>query len=203
MRIVVIGRGVIGSAVASLLRQRHEVVQASRSGGDLLVDARSEDSIRDFYERCGRFDALVVALGSGRIFTPLWELSPADYLEAWQDRVMSQINLVRLGLPNLRDGGSFTLSSGFMNKSPLPGFSAITASNGGIDGFIVGAARDLPRGIRINGVSATFVKETLEGFGMTDLSAYTVMPAAAVARSYALAVESDFTGRDLDTRELA
>ena len=200
MKIIVIGRGIIGSAVADLLEQRHQVIRASRSGGDFTVDARSPQSIADFYGRCGRFDALVIAMGTGKIFTPFWELSPEDYLDAYMDRVMPQINLVRLGLPHLNDGGSFTLSSGFMNKSPIPGFAAITSSNGAIDGFVVGAACDMPRGIRINCVSATFVKETLERFGMSDLSAYTVMPAASVALAYGAAVESAFSGCDIDTR---
>lgn len=203
MKIAVIGRGIIGGAVAEALGGRHEVITASRSGGDLKVDARSTDSIETFYRMAGRLDGVVMVIGTGRIFTPFWELAEADYLEAYMDRVMPQINLVRLGLEHLNDGGSFTLSSGFMNKSPLPGFSAITSSNGAIDGFVTGAALDMPRGIRINGVSATFVRETLLRFGMSDLSAYTVMGAAEVARTYQAAVEGDFSGRDLDTRDYA
>jgi NAD(P)-dependent dehydrogenase (short-subunit alcohol dehydrogenase family) len=199
MRIAVVGRGVIGTAVADLLAQEHEVLRASRSGGDLTVDARSVDSIREFYRRLGRFDAVVMALGTGRIFTPFWEVEPEDYLEAWRDRVMTQANMVRLGIDNVNDGGVFVLSSGFMNKSPIPGFSAITSSNGGIDGFITGAAKDMPRGVRINGVSATFVKETLEGL-LDDLSGFDVMPAAEVALAYRAAVLSNENGRDFDTR---
>lgn len=109
--------------------------------------------------------------------------------------------MVRLGIARINDGGSFTLSSGFMNKSPLAGFTAITSSNGGIDGFVIGAALDMPRGIRINCVSATFVQETLEGF-MDDVSGYTAMTAAQVAHAYRAAVHAGYTGCDIDTRTL-
>lgn len=199
MKIVVIGRGVIGNAVADRLASQHDVIRASRSGGDLTVDARSPESISAFYDALGPFDALVMAAGTGKIFTPFWELSPEDYIETWRDRVMTQINIVRLGISRINDGGSFTLSSGFMNKSPLPGFTAISSSNGGIDGFVVGAALDMPRGVRINCVSATFLKETLESF-MDDISGYTTMTAFEVARAYEAVVMADYTGRDIDTR---
>lgn len=201
MKVIVVGMGVIGTAVADLLSNDHEVRRASRSAGDLRVDATSLNSIKAFYEAAGAFDALVVAIGTGQVYVPFWELTPEDYDFAYNDRAMTQINLVRLGVGCINDGGSFTLSSGFMNKNPIPGFSSITTSNGAIDGFIVGAAKDMPRGIRINGVSATFVRETMEARGMTEFGGLEVVSTADTARAYKEAVEGSGTGLDLMTRD--
>jgi enoyl-[acyl-carrier-protein] reductase (NADH) len=196
MRVIVVGMGVIGTAVADLLSADHAVRRASRSAGDLRVDATSLASIEAFYDDAGDFDAMVIAIGNGKVYTPFWDLQPSDYDFAYHDRVMTQINLVRLGVHRIADNGSFTLSSGFMNKTPMAGFSAITTSNGAIDGFIAGAAKDMKRGIRINGVSASFVRETMELRGMTEFGGLQVASAKDTARAYQAAVEGHDQGRD-------
>jgi NAD(P)-dependent dehydrogenase (short-subunit alcohol dehydrogenase family) len=198
MKIAMIGRGIIGSAVADLLSAEHDVIRASRSGGDIQLDALSVESITAFYQKLGKFDAMIMAIGGGRIYVPFWELDPQDYL----GRVMSQINLVRLGMPYINDGGAFILSSGLMSKAPLPGFTAISSSNGAIEKFVLGAAQDMPRGVRINCVSATNVKETFETyFPDVDLSNTTVQPVAQVAEAYRFALFSAESGNDFDTRD--
>jgi enoyl-[acyl-carrier-protein] reductase (NADH) len=200
MKIIVVGMGVIGTAVANLLARTHEVRSASRSRGDLQVDARSIDSIEAFYKSAGDFDAVIMALGTGKVYTPFWELTPQDYDFAYYDRAVTQINMVRIGVRYINDKGSFTLSSGFMNKTPMPGFTAITTSNGAIDGFVAGAAKDMPRGIRINGVSATFVQETMELRGMTEFGGLEVVSAGTTALAYKAAVEGSQTGQDIDSK---
>ncbi len=202
MKIAMIGRGIIGSAVADLLSAENDVIRASRNGGDIQLDALSVESIAAFYRKLGKFDAMIIAIGGGRIYVPFWELDPQDYLDAYLGRVMSLINLVRLGLPHINDGGAFILSSGLMSKAPLPGFTAISSSNGAIEKFVLGAAQDMPRGVRINCVSATNVKETFEThFPDVDLSNTTVQPVATVAKAYKIALFSPASGRDFDTRD--
>jgi NAD(P)-dependent dehydrogenase (short-subunit alcohol dehydrogenase family) len=71
-----------------------------------------------------------------------------------------------VGYEFLRDGGSFTLTSGKTGRQPIPGSSAYSTVNSAIEGFVRGAALDLPRGIRINAVCPTWVDVTLAGFGM-------------------------------------
>lgn len=201
MKIIVVGTGIIGTAVADLLSKDHEVRRASRNAGDLRVDATSLASIDAFYDAAGAFDALVVAIGTGQVYVPFWALEPKDYLAAWDSRVMTQVNLVRRGVHRINDGGSFTLSSGFMNKNPIPGFSAITTTNGAIDGFVGGAAKDMPRGIRINGVSATFVRETMLAKGMIEFGGLEVVSAVDTARAYKASVDGVQSGTDIMTRD--
>ena len=69
------------------------------------------------------------------------------------DRTLPQVNLVLQGFDYVSDGGSFTVTSGVANRDPIRGGSCAAAANGALDGFVTGAAVDMPRGIRINAVS--------------------------------------------------
>jgi nucleoside-diphosphate-sugar epimerase len=65
MRVLLVGHtGRIGSAVRDALAPRHEVVTASRSGGDVTVDLREPASITAMYEQVGPVDAVACAAGS-------------------------------------------------------------------------------------------------------------------------------------------
>ena len=66
MKIIVVGAtGTVGAPVAAELAKRHEVVRAARKGADASVDITDPSSIKKFYEKIGRYDALVCAAGEG------------------------------------------------------------------------------------------------------------------------------------------
>ena len=69
------------------------------------------------------------------------------------DKVMGQINLILEGLNYVNDYGSFTLTSGVLDRDPIRMGSGAATANGAIGGFVVGSAIEMPRGIRINAVS--------------------------------------------------
>jgi NAD(P)-dependent dehydrogenase (short-subunit alcohol dehydrogenase family) len=108
---------------------------------------------------------------------------------------MGQINLIRFGIDNLTDGGSFTLTSGILSRQPMPGGAAISPVNAGIEGFARAAAIELPRGLRINAVSPGWVTETLIAFKMDPSIG---IPAAQVAQAYVAAIEGKMTGQVLE-----
>jgi NAD(P)-dependent dehydrogenase (short-subunit alcohol dehydrogenase family) len=108
------------------------------------------------------------------------------------------VNLVRVGVAAVTDRGSFTLTSGVLSQSPIPGSAAISLVNAGLEGFVRAAALELPRGIRINVVSPPWVTETLQAMNM-DPSPGT--PAAVVARAYVRSLEGSGTGLTLDARD--
>ncbi len=59
MKIVIVGAtGTIGKAVTAELGKRHEIIQASSKSTELKMDMTSSSSIKDFYVKVGRFDAL-------------------------------------------------------------------------------------------------------------------------------------------------
>jgi NAD(P)-dependent dehydrogenase (short-subunit alcohol dehydrogenase family) len=190
MRILLIGAtGTIGRAIAAAAADRHEVVAASR-GGREQVDIADPDSLRALFRRVGRVDAVVSAAGEAR-FAPLAALGDADFAFSLGNKLMGQVNLVRLGGDALTDGGSFTLTSGVLAQRPMPGSAAISLVNAGLEGFARAAALEVPRGIRVNVVSPPWVSETLAAMGQDPSGG---LPAATVARAYLASVEGSQTG---------
>jgi NAD(P)-dependent dehydrogenase (short-subunit alcohol dehydrogenase family) len=197
MRIAVIGStGTIGRAVVSHLAPRHEVIQVAHSRGDYRVDLASRDSIRALFHKLGSVDAVVSCAGVAK-FNPLEQLTDEDFAISVRNKLMGQINLVRLGLPAVRDNGSFTLTSGILARQPMAGSGAISPVNAGIEGFVRAAKLELPRGIRINAVSPGWVRETLIALGMDPSGG---MPADRVARAYVESVEGRRNGEVIETR---
>jgi NAD(P)-dependent dehydrogenase (short-subunit alcohol dehydrogenase family) len=193
MRILLVGAtGTIGRAVAALLRPRHDVVEASRHKARYHVDIANEDSIRSLYEDVGRVDAVVSTAGQA-VWKPLADLADADFAFSLRNKLMGQVNLVRIGVNWVRDSGSgsFTLTSGILAHQPTPGSAAVSTVNAGLEAFARAAALELPRGLRINVVSPPWVSETLQAMGRDPAGG---LPAADVGRSYVESVEGTQTG---------
>jgi NAD(P)-dependent dehydrogenase (short-subunit alcohol dehydrogenase family) len=200
MRILVVGgTGTIGSPLVSLLSSRHEIVTAGRQRGDHAFDYTRSDEVQRLYDAVGPLDAVVCCAGGAR-FKPLGDLADEDYAFSLRHKLMGQVNLVRHGHGRLRDGGSFTLTSGVLGLDPLPGSAAISLVNMALEGFARAAALELPRAQRINVVSPPWVTETLAELGWTHLAG---LPARDVARAYVASVEGKQTGQVLDARDFA
>jgi NAD(P)-dependent dehydrogenase (short-subunit alcohol dehydrogenase family) len=200
MRVIVVGgTGTIGSAVVAALLPRHEVVVAGRKSGVVTVDLASPDSIRAMFQSVGKFDAIVCAAGQAK-FGSLDDLTDADYLFSFSNKLMGQANLVRIGRQFIADGGSLTLTAGVLSQEPIKGSASISMVNAGLEGFVRAAALELPRGIRVNVVSPPWVTETLVARKMDTSSG---MPAARVAQAYLTSVEGTMTGQTIDPRKLA
>ena len=190
MRILIIGAtGTIGKEVTKALQERHEVIAATRHSG-IHVDIADAKSIRAMYLEAGAVDAVVSVAGDAA-FAPLAQLGDADFERSLTSKLMGQVNLVRHGLSVLREGGSFTLTSGILAQKPMPGSAAISLVNAGIEGFVRAAALELERGMRINAVSPGWVAETLSAMGQ-DPSGGT--PAKDVAKAYVQSVEGTMNG---------
>ncbi len=201
MRVLLIGAtGTIGRAVAEALAH-HELIRASRSRADERVDLADPASIRALFARVGKVDAVVSAAGNAA-FKPLDRLTDEDFAFSLANKLMGQVNVVRYGLPSVRDGGSITLTGGILGQRPEPGTPAISLVNAGLEGFTRAAALEAPRGIRINVVSPPWLTETLEALGRpTDGG----LPAELVAKAYVRSVEGKDTGQVLlvEDREFA
>lgn len=153
MKTLVIGAtGTIGRIVATTLEHRgHEVIRASRNGEE-SVDVNDADSIRSLFERVGTVDAVVVAVGSVP-FRPLADLTRTHYVSAFTGKTLAQIEVVRHALDHVADGGSITLTSGVLAREPIATGAAAAMANGALEAFVITAAAEAPRGIRINAVS--------------------------------------------------
>jgi NAD(P)-dependent dehydrogenase (short-subunit alcohol dehydrogenase family) len=198
MRVIVVGAtGTIGSAVVTALGPRHDVVKVRHQEGGFHVDLASSDSISQLFRVLGTFDALVCTAGVAK-FGSLDELRDADYQIGLSNKLMGQVNLVRIGRQYISDGGSFTLTSGVLSQEPMKGSASISMVNAGLEAFVRAAALELPRGIRINVVSPPWVTETLIALKMDPSIG---MPAAKVANAYLVSIEGTMTGQTIDPRK--
>lgn len=194
MRILLVGAtGTVGKAVLANLSARHQVLEASRTGSQYKLDITSPKSIRALYDEIGTVDAVVSATGAVK-FSPLEAMSDSDYRMGLDNKLMGQVNLVRLGIPHLTSGGSFTLTSGILGEQPIQAGTSAAMVNGAIDAFVRAAAIELPRGIRINAVNATVLEEALDAYG-EFFAGFEPAPGRRVALAYQRSVEGHQTGQ--------
>lgn len=191
MKVIVLGAsGKIGQEIVKALDPGTEIVRASRSHGDILVDYTDPESVRDMFKGAGDFDALVAAVGGDSAFKPHDEMTDEDYELGFRRKFLAQVNLVGIGTEYARDGGSFTLSSGYLSHYPNPYSAGTGPFNAAIDSFVLGTAPLLPRGLRLNVVSPAPVVE-LERAGRG------LVTAAQAAMGYVESLTGNFSGRVL------
>ena len=107
---------------------------------------------------------------------------------------MGQVNLVTAGTAYVNDGGSFTLISGVLTHDPIRLGASASMVNGAIESFVIAAALELPRGIRINAVSPTVFVESMAGYG-PFFRGYKPVPVADAALGFSKSVEGAQTGQ--------
>lgn len=194
MRILVVGAsGTVGQAAVKELGRRHEIVTAGRSSGELTVDLMSEDSVRAMYARLGKVDAVVSCSGHVH-FGPVAGMTPEQFRKGLNDKLMGQVNLVLLGMDNVNDGGSFTLTSGILDRDPVRAGANAAAVNGAIGGFVKGAAIEMPRGIRINAVSPGLLEESAQKYD-GFFPGHETVSSARVGLAFAKSVDGALTGQ--------
>ena len=195
MKTMIIGAsGTIGQAVTAALAPDHEIVRVGHKTGDYQVDLGSKESIEALFDAVGPVDAVVSTAGAAG-FAPLSQLDDDAFALALSNKLMGQVNLVRIGMDRVRDGGSITLTSGILSRHPMAGSAAVSMPNGALESFVKAAALELDRGVRVNVVAPAFVTETMEMMGMDPTPG---ISAADTAKAYRAAVDGDDTGKTLD-----
>jgi NAD(P)-dependent dehydrogenase (short-subunit alcohol dehydrogenase family) len=158
MKVLLVGAtGLIGKGVAAALAARHEVVPASRSS-QVSVDLNDPASIADMFRTVGRVDAIASCAGHVP-FNTIEALTRADFVAGFTDKALGQIELAQQGLGYLNDGGSITLMTGVLARTPIKTGAVAAAVNGAVESYVTAAAIELPRGIRINAISPTVLEE--------------------------------------------
>lgn len=194
MKIIVVGgTGVIGKAIVKELAARHEIIVAGHQHGDIQVDVTDSASIEKMYRTIGKIDALVSATGSVH-FGPFREFTAAQYNIGLQHKLMGQVNLVLLGLSYLNEAGSFTLTSGVLNRDPIVLGSSAAMVNGALDGFVKSASLEMPNHLRINVVSPTVITEAMGSYG-PYFRGFEPVSASRAALAYSKSVEGAQTGQ--------
>ena len=194
MKILLIGAsGTIGKRIYEAMSPKHEIVKASRTGGDVSVDITSAASIEDMYKAVENIDAVICAAGPVA-FAPFNEITEEDFYVGIRGKLMGQVNLVRIGQKYITDHGSFTLTTGILVDEPIVGSTAGTMVNGGVNAFVLAASQELPRGIRVNVVCPTEVEDSVGEFG-DAFAGFTPASMERVVNGYIRSVEGKISGR--------
>ena len=197
MKIILIGAtGTIGRKVYELLQKGHDVVPVGFRDGEYQVDIADKESIRSLFNQVGEVDAVISTTGLAE-FGPVDELTDEQFSLGWSNKLMGQINILRVGQPFIRKGGVILLTSGMLANEPMPGSTSVSAANGAINSFIKAASLELGDKLRINAISPVFVKETMKMMGMDSSDG---ISAADTAKTYKTALEGSMTGEVFDVR---
>ncbi|WP_322067272.1 short chain dehydrogenase [Burkholderia ubonensis] len=194
MKIIVVGaEGDIGRAVCDELGPRHDLIKAGRSRGDIHVDMADHVSVESMYARCGNVGAVISAAGDVH-FGLLGDYTEETFMLGLRNKVMGQVNLVLAGLRVIDNGGSFTLTSGVLDRNPIRMGTGAATANGAIGGFVRGAAVEMPRGIRINAVSPGLLDVSVPRYGEW-FPGHEPVSSKRVALAYARSAEGVVTGQ--------
>jgi NAD(P)-dependent dehydrogenase (short-subunit alcohol dehydrogenase family) len=190
MKIAIFGAtGKIGTQIASQLENKgHEIVRIGSRNGDIKVDYTDGSSVEKALKQLAPLDAVLVSVGGDSVFKPYHELTDDDFRHGTERKLIAQFRIVQLAEKYLSDGGSITLTSGFLTHYPNPHSLATGPFNAAIDTYVQQAAPLLQKGIRLNVVSpAPVVEPTRVGKGLVS--------ADQVAEYFLQSVEGSETGQ--------
>ena len=165
MRILVIGAsGTIGKRLVSRFETGNEIITAGRTSGDIKVDITSVDSIKQMFADAKNIDACICVAASGPLdnFSTLTE---QQLLSDMKGKLFGQVNIVLTGQRYLNPNGSFTLTSGIFADVPYKGTTGGAMTSGALHSFVLNAAIELPKSIRINVVSPSIAEDSAKDFG--------------------------------------
>ncbi|WP_298755141.1 short chain dehydrogenase [uncultured Psychroserpens sp.] len=196
MKILIIGgHGTIGKKVSERLAQKHEVLIAGRTSGDVTVDFSDSESIKTMFESVGQLDAIVAIAGEAK-WNKLDNLSEDDFYIGIKSKMMGQVNVVRIGKDYLNSNGSITLSTGILADDPVDMTTSAAMVNGAINSFVKAVALELDQGKRINVVCSDLVEDSFEKY-KDYFPGNTPVPMYKIVDGYVKSIEGKITGRIL------
>ncbi|MEP6789233.1 MAG: short chain dehydrogenase, partial [Acidobacteriota bacterium] len=150
-------------------------------------------SIEKMYRTISSVDAVICAAGPAK-FGLFADLTEEDFYIGIRGKMMGQVNLVRIGQKYLNDNGSFTLTTGILSDEPVVGSASLSLVNGGVNSFVLAAAQELPRGLRVNVVCPTVVADSAEMYA-DFFPGFDPVSMERVVNGYVRSVETKMTGR--------
>ncbi|MBV8441673.1 MAG: short chain dehydrogenase, partial [Hyphomicrobiales bacterium] len=173
-------------------------VAAGSKSGDIRIDIADPASIVAGLKAAGPLDAAACAAGAVN-FHPLSAIKPAtiehsSYGLGLSNKLMGQVNLALAARDHLNDAGSITLISGVTADAPIATGSSASMVNGALASFVMAAAIEMPRSIRINLVSPTVFEESMTAYG-PFFRGFDPVPVARAARAFSRSVEGLETGK--------
>jgi len=166
MKIFIIGgHGTIGKRVSAHFQKKHDVLIGSRTKGDVVIDIADSSSIQSAFNKIGQVDAIVCIAGEAK-WDEFDNLSEADYYTGLGNKLMGQVNVVRIGRKFMSKGGSITLSTGILADDPVPMTASAAMVNGALHSFVKAVDLEIENGIRVNAVSLGVVQDAYEKYNL-------------------------------------
>ncbi len=194
MKILIIGgTGTIGKKVAAHFSKDHEVIRAGLTTGDINIDISDSISIEKALEKVGKLDALISTAGKAK-WAPFDEMKISDYELGINNKLMGQVNLVRIGRKYLHKSGSITLTTGILGDDPVVQTTGAAMVNGAIHSFVKAVALELRNNIRVNVVSPGLVEDSAEKY-RDYFPGYNPIPMEKVINGYVRSVRGKDNGQ--------
>ena len=134
-------------------QQRLNAAKQALSNLDARVfDAADGAGLQDSFSGIGKFDHLVLALGSRKGIGPFASISLAEVRQSFEEKVFPHFATAQAALPLLRKDGSITFVAAVSAHAAMPGTAGIGAANAAVAALVPTLAAEL-RPLRINGVS--------------------------------------------------
>jgi NAD(P)-dependent dehydrogenase (short-subunit alcohol dehydrogenase family) len=145
-----------GARVTITGRSETRLAEAKRNLGPdvqaMAMDATAADALPTQFAKIGKFDHLVLALGSGKGLGPFASVSLADVKLSFEEKVYAHFATAQAALPFLNPTGSLTFVSAVSAHAAAPGTAGIGSANAAVAALVPILAAEL-KPIRVNGVS--------------------------------------------------
>jgi NAD(P)-dependent dehydrogenase (short-subunit alcohol dehydrogenase family) len=145
-----------GARVTITGRNQARLVEARRQLGPeaqvVPMDASAADALPAQFAQIGKFDHLVLALGSGKGVGPFATVSLAEVKHGFEEKVYAHFATAQAALPFLNPKGSLTFVSGVSALAAVPGTAGIGAANAAVAQLVPILSVEL-KPLRVNGVS--------------------------------------------------
>lgn len=148
--------------VASSSRRRVDAALAELPEGcdGAVLDVRDEAQVSALSERLGKLDHVVFTAGDAFTPRPLADLSLDDARAVFDVRFWGAVTVSKYAAPQIRPGGSISLTTGTVGQRPVPGAALAAAGAGAAEGLVRGLAAELAP-IRVNAVRAGAIRTPL------------------------------------------
>ena len=145
-----------GARVTITGRGQARLSEAKRQLGaqaqTVAMDASAAETLPSLFQQIGRFDHLVLALGSGKGVGPFASVSLADVKLGFEEKVYAHFATAQAALPYLNPTGSLIFVSAVSAHAAMPGTAGIGAANAAVAALVPILAAEL-KPLRVNGVS--------------------------------------------------
>ena len=144
-----------GARVTITGRSQTRLVEARRQLGPeaqaVPMDASVADALPARFAQIGKFDHLVLALGSSKGVGPFATVSLGGVKLGFEEKVYAHFATAQAALPFLNPTGSLTFVSGLSAHAAAPGTAGIGAANAAVAQLVPILAVEL-KPLRVNGV---------------------------------------------------